>query len=265
MADDAESEIAPQVVREAVASIEAGGSAAAKSMIHAVEAGGDEEKALVLLAECAATSPLVATQLLDAGCVRSLLPHLDPARSSKRSTELVLRVFSALSTQPNTTERMLKDGLLPPLLSLTHTASDAIGMRIAALLHNLADTPANRFRLVHERTLTVLTHMLVNPAGSGSLKEHGLQAAASIAGFPTEELSFPQLLGRLCESKLPGQQREAMACLAIIADKTPEHRARLGQVPDIARGLVCAAGSSDAKCSSEAHELLDLFGVRQNS
>jgi len=101
--------------------------------------------------------------------------------------------------------------------------------------------------------------MIMEPSGSGALKEHCLQAAASIAGHPTEEVSFPQLLGRLCAAKVPGTQREAMACLQVIAEKQPEHCRRLGQVEEIKSGLAAAAASNDAQVVSDARGLLELF------
>ena len=260
MADD-EVEVDAPTLKAAVASIEKGGVATATSMLAAATKDGGDESALLILAEVSASSSAAAALVMDAGCVAALLPLLSPSSSSRSSTELALRLLTAISTQPNVTERMLKEGLLPPLLSLTHTATETIGVRVAILLHNLADTPGSRFRLMHGRTLTVLTHMLLNPAGSGALKEHALQAVASIAGSPTAELSFPQLLGKLCAAKMPGTQLEAMTCLQLIVEKQPEHAKRLGQVEEIARGLAAAAASSDAQCVSEASELRATLGI----
>ncbi|KAL3930728.1 MAG: hypothetical protein SGPRY_001415 [Prymnesium sp.] len=281
-----EGELDPSTLSAALAQLEAGGSVrlarpslahsshhqpltslpsawqqAARQMVHSVLNGDQKEQALLLLAECAASSPAVARNLLDSEVISCLLPLLNPSAHTKRICELTLRALCALSTQPGTTESMLKEGILPPLLSLTRTASESITVRIAVLLHNLADTPSNRLRLMHGRTLTVLTHVLIDPASGGSLKEHCLQAAASIAAFPTEELSFPQLLGKLCESKMPGQQREALACLGLIAEKAPQHCSRLGQVSEIAQGLAFAATSSDSACANEANALRARFDL----
>ena len=69
--------------------------------------------------------------------------------------------------------------------------------------------------------------------------------------------------GRLRGSsgEAPGTQREALACLGLIAEKQPGHCERLGQVDEIAEGLAAAASSSDESCSSEARALLERFGV----
>ena len=254
-------EVDSSTLKAAVTALDKGGVAAATSMLDAATKRGGDESALLVLAEVSASSSAAAAHVMDAGCVTALLPLLSPSSSSRSSTELALRLLCAISTQPNVTERMLKEGLLPPLLSLTHTATESIGVRVAVLLHNLADTPGSRFRLMHGRTLTVLTHMLLNPSGSGALKEHALQAVASLAGSPTAELSFPQLLGNLCAAKMPGTQREAMTCLQLIVEKTPEHAQRLGTIEEIARGLAAAAASSDAQCASDANDLRARLGL----
>ena len=57
--------------------------------------------------------------------------------------------------------------------------------------------------------LPALTRQLLEPAGSGTLKEHCHNAAASLAGVPDTELSFPEIVARCCASRIPGNPAPA--------------------------------------------------------
>ena len=48
-------------------------------------------------------------------------------------------------------------------------------------------------RLLFAGALMAMCHVLLEPDASAGLKEHCVQAVASLAGLPDEELSFPQV------------------------------------------------------------------------
>ena len=97
-------EVDTAAMRAAVATIEANGKDCAKKLLSAAAEKRDKDS-LLLLAESAAASAAVASHLVDDGCVTTLLPHLTPAGTSKQDAELALRLFSAISTHADLSER----------------------------------------------------------------------------------------------------------------------------------------------------------------
>lgn len=100
------------------------------------------------------------------------------------------------------------------------------------------------------------------PAASDALKEHCLQATASLAGLPECELSFPELLGKFLSAKLPGTQRDALAALELVREKQGKAvDARLAACTPLVDGLRGAAGSSDAGVAAGAATIMTAFGL----
>ena len=125
--------------------------------------------------------------------------------------------------------------------------------------HVLADSPATRMRLLFAGTLGVLTRILLEPAATPALKEHCLQAVASLAGVPEAELSFPALLGTFMSSRTPGTQRDALTALQLIRERQPGIEERLFGVAELTAGLSCAASSTDAEVARSAAEALEAL------
>mmetsp|Transcript_38307 Transcript_38307/g.89664 ORF Transcript_38307/g.89664 Transcript_38307/m.89664 type:complete len:321 (-) Transcript_38307:137-1099(-) len=216
---------------------------------------------LVLLADTAAASESAARVLAAAHLGSSLVPMLQPG-APRQSAAAALQLLSGATKHaaPDISKLLLLDDILQPLLSLfALRAEEELAVRVAMLLNSLADSRGSRFRLLHGGALRALTHTIIEPMSSGALKEHCLQAVASIAGRPDDEVSLPQILGLLCADRLPGTQREALASLQIIAEKQPELCARLLQVDEIAHGLASAVESSDTTVSVDAADLLKLL------
>jgi len=151
-------------------------------------------------------------------------------------------------------------GLLEVLLGRLPRAGDALSILMVALLNNLADTPANQMRIVASGALAALAQLVLDPAASGVLKEHALTAAAAMGGMAGDEVNFPQVVGRLCASRLPGTQREAVRAMEILADKAPL-RPQLARIEEIVTGLRAAQGSRDAAAAKGASETLALLGL----
>ena len=93
-----------------------------------------------------------------------------------------------------------------------------------------------------------------------AFKEQLLQAAHSLAGLPDDELSLPDLLGKVLEHKMPGNQAQALASVQIIREKqTKSIDSRLKMCKGLVEGLQAAKGSANEKVAKEAAELLDAF------
>ena len=116
--------------------------------------------------------------------------------------------------------------------------------------------------MLHGGAVRALTRAVVEPASSSSLKEYSVQAVASIAGRPAEEVSLPQLLGDMCGERVPGTQREGLAALQIIAEKQPGAAARLGGVEEVARGVRAAASSADSGVNEAATSLCRVMQLK---
>jgi len=198
-------------------------------------------------------------QLLDALLVQRLGAFLEPL-GSKEVAAIAVRVLTAASLHDSVGATLLRDGVLPLLLGRLGTAADGLAILIVALFHNLADSSANCLRLLAAGTLCAVTRLILEPVSSATLKEHCVTAAASMAGCAAEEVSFPQVVGRLCASRLPGTQREALSSLELIAN-VATYRAQLPQVADVVSGLRAACRSRDATVSSQARTLLQLLGL----
>ena len=104
--------------------------------------------------------------------------------------------------------------------------------------------------------LGVLTRVLLEPVTTPALKEHCLQAVASLACMPEAELSFPAMLGTCLSSKTPGTQRAALNALQLIRERQPGVEGRLAGVDELMAGLASAASSTDAEVSRDAAEAL---------
>ena len=155
------------------------------------------------------------------------------------------------------TGKLVGSAALAPLLArLSISIDGAVGIQCAALLHNLADSPANRMRLLHAGALEVVTRLMVEPSASGSLKEHLLTAAHSLLGASDEALALPDILGRFLAAKLPGTQKSALASVQIIREQRPGVEERLAGCQPLVDGLGTAKGSSDAAVASGAAEIL---------
>ena len=153
------------------------------------------------------------------------------------------------------TSRLPPEGYLPPLLARLPTAPDSLAILLVALLNNLADSDGNRLRLLTAGALSLLTHLVIDPAGSATLKEQCVNAAAAIGGQPDAEVSFPQLVGALCASRIPGTQREAVRSAAIMAARA-ELLPGLARVPGLVDALRAAENSRDAAAAAGAAEVL---------
>ena len=217
-------------------------------------AGRESGEAMALLAEACSTNAVAAKRMLDANVAGALASFLPPT-APKAAASLALRLLSALALHSSLTEPLVRSAALPPLLARLAMEIGDVGVQCAALLHNLADAPANRMRLLHAGALGVLTQVLVDPSGSGALKEHCLQAVASLAGKPECAESFPQLLGTFLAARLPGTQREALSAVQLIRERQPGIESRLAGVEELVAGLGAAAASSDAQVAKDAAEL----------
>lgn len=96
----------------------------------------------------------------------------------------------------------------------------------------------------------------MEPAASDGLKEHCLQATASLAGKPESECSFPELLGSFLAAKMPGTQRDALSALQLVREKQPGLDGRLARVPALVSGLSSAAASTDSQVAAAAKEAM---------
>lgn len=190
---------------------------------------------------------------LDEDLVKRVGAFLTPLSKTDESI-LAVRVLTAASIHDGLTERLLRDGCLPLILERLRTSGESLSIPIAALLHNLADTPANQMRLIAGGAVAALTHIVLDPAAGGTLKEHCLQAVASMAGRAEAEISFPAVCGLLCSSRLPGTQREGLRALALLAERA-DLRGRLSAVDEIQTGLQAARASRDAAVAEQAAEL----------
>lgn len=146
-------------VTAAVREIKKGGVEVARAKLVPASSAEAHLDDLLILAEAAADSATVATHLLDAECVAVLLPYLTPV-APKHAIEATLRLFSAISAHPtgSSCERLLKGGLLPPLLALLPTATDALAVRIAVLICNLAADVRHPPPRSHPRGLPLPCH-----------------------------------------------------------------------------------------------------------
>lgn len=122
--------------------------------------GGDAVKAMALLAEACATSESASRRLLDAGVVGPLAMSISP-EMPKAAASVALRMLSAMALHATLTEQLVRSSALPPLLSRLSVSIDGVGVQCATLVHNLADAPATRMRLLHAGTLRVLTRVIV--------------------------------------------------------------------------------------------------------
>ena len=84
---------------------------------------------------------------------------------------------------------------------------------------------------------------------------------AACAGLADAEPSFPERLGHLAASRVPGTQRDAVAALQLCTERQPGIEPRLRQLQAVRDGLKAAAGSSDAKASEGAAVLLKAMGL----
>ena len=215
----------------------------------------DAQVALALLAEACAASERATSRLLEANIGRALVPLVSPEAPTPTAS-LAVRLLSAMSTHRCGTDAIVKSPVVGPLLVRLSTAAEGVGVQCAVLVHNLADSPATRMRLIFAGALGVLTRVLLEPVTTPALKEHCLQAVASLAGMPEAELSFPALLGTCLSSKTPGTQRAALNALQLIRERQPEVEGRLAGVDELMAGLASAASSTDAEVSRDAAEAL---------
>ncbi len=254
----------PSAIEEARAALDDADSGAGRAALIVAEltdapGRAPAAEAMLLLAEVCAQSVLASGRLLDAGIAGVLCGSIEPEKP-KAMAGSALRLLSALSTHDSLTERLLRTGrLVEHLVTLLPVAGDEVAAQVANLMHNLADGPANRLRLLHGGVLIALTHVILTPSASAGVKEQCLHAAAACAGLSHTELSFPELLGRMCASKVPGTVRDALTSLEVIVEKQPEVRRRLGETEEVVEGLRVAAGSSDLSVASGAAALLDSF------
>ena len=223
-------------------------------------AGREALEAMAVLSEACATSEAAARRLLDAHVAGALAAFLPPT-APKAAASLAVRLLSAMAMHAPLTEALVRSAMLPPLLARLNASLDgSVGVQCATLLHNLADGPASRMRLMHAGTLLVLTRVLVEPAADGALKEHCLQAAASLCGMPEAELSFPELLGAQLASPMPGTQKGALEALQIIRERQGAAvDARLAGCAKLVDGLANASGAKDAHVAANAQEMLSAL------
>lgn len=262
--------------------------------LSARESSAMTTEAMLLLCDACAASAAASRRMIDGGMLDALVPFVTPAPNSNAAASLAVRMLSAMSTHaagpercpariepaavrpaaaahgpsapsaptapssahPPGRRRLLKSRVVAPLLARLASASDELGVSIAALLHNLADSPGSRLRLLHHGALLRLCHIIMAPEASAGLKEHCLQAAASLAGRPEAEISFPQVLGLLCAARAVGTQRDAVSALQLVLERQPGIEARLAQVAEVTDGLEAAAAATDAGVAAAAAELL---------
>uniref|UniRef100_A0A7S2IDG2 Armadillo repeat-containing protein 8 n=1 Tax=Haptolina brevifila TaxID=156173 RepID=A0A7S2IDG2_9EUKA len=263
--DVTQPQVDPLAVTEAIRALEDDNGPAKAALLvaelHGEAANRDVAEAMLVLSEVCVASQVASTRLLEAHAGRALTEMLLPA-APKTAASLAARMLSAMSTHPNVSEAIIKSGVVPAILARLGVSIDGVGIQCAALCHNLADSPSNRIRLMHAHMLMSLTRVMVEPAASDSLKEHCLTAAASLAGKPDSECSFPELLGTfLCQA--PGTQREALSCLDLIREKQPGVDGRLAQVAVLMQGLAKAATSTDKAVAESATQ--ELAAIRAAS
>jgi len=251
-------------VAEAVAALEDSQRGPAKASLLVAELrsgsvkdamGDDTQEALALLAEACAASEIASTRLLEAQLGCALAPLVGP-EAPKPVASLAVRLLSAISTHRSGTDAIVRSGVISPLLMRLSMASEGVGVQCAVLVHNLADAPATRLRLLHAGALGVLTRILLEPSATAALKEHTLQAVASLAGIPEAELSFPSLLGSFLSARQPGTQRDALNALQLIRERQPGVESRLAGVEELIAGLNAASASSDKQVAQSAGEML---------
>lgn len=221
-------------------------------------AGREALEAMALLSEACATSEAAARRLVDARVAGALAAFLPPT-APKTAASLAVRMLSAIALHASLTEALVRSAALPALLARLGAEIGDVGIQCAALLHNLADAPATRMRLLHAGALEVVTRVLVEPAASDGLKEHLLTAMHSLAGVTEEGIAVPELLGRFLRAKLPGTQRSALSALQIVRERQPGVEARLKGVNSLMEALVEAAASADATVASGAAEMLAVL------
>lgn len=221
------------------------------------------EKLEVVLADANAAKAALAPEMSLVALMCVLMLSDEP-----KLPALALRVLTAVSMHGGgcTTLLLQADGLrngtglLDVLLGRLPRCGDELSILIVALINNLADTPANQLRIVASGALGALTHVILNPAASGVLKEHVLTAAAAMGAMAEEEISFPQVVGRLCASRVPGTQRQAVHAMEILADR-PQLRPQLAALSDIVSGLRSACGSRDSVAAQGAKDTLGILGI----
>ena len=188
--------------------------AAAARLLDSAEAAAEPASLLEQLEASCASRP-AAEHLVAAGLVARLSRRLAPG-SDRALAALSVRILTAVSLHDGLTAEMLKSAeLVPAVLAALTTATDTLAIPLVDLLHNLADSDANRMRLTAGGCLPALTRQLLEPTGSATLKEHSHNAAASLAGVPDTELSFPEIIARCCASRIPGIQREGVRAMAL--------------------------------------------------
>lgn len=260
------SEVDPAAVSEAVTALEDAEVGPTRAALLVAELNGEggvaAAEAMVLLSEVCASSAVAASRLIDANACVALAALLPPA-APKVSASLAVRMLSAMALHATLTERLVRSTIVAPLLARIGASIDGVGVQCAALLHNLADSPSNRMRLLHAGCLTVIVAVMVEPSASGGLKEHLLQAAASLAGQPEAEASLPDLLGAFLVAKVPGTQRSALSSVQIIRERQPGIEGRLAGCEPLMQGLARAAKSADAQVASEAAAHLEALKAAQ--
>ena len=255
----------PAAVKETVTALEDPDNGPTRAALLVAELAGASDpnavaEAMVLLAEVCATSELAGSRLLEAKAAQTLALFIPPA-APKAGCSLAVRLLSAMALHAKLTAKIVSSAVLPPLLARIGTSIDGVGVQCATLLHNLADSPANRMRLLHGGALEVVTRIMVEPAASGGLKEHCLTAVHSLAGVTDEGLALPDIIGRLLGAKVPGTQKSALTALCIIREKSPGVEPRLAACEPLVNGLKTAAGSSDAALAGGAAEQLKALGI----
>ena len=280
--DGTGSNVDPEAVRTAIAALEDPDSGPTRAALLVAELTGASDpnvaaEAMALLSEVCAGSELASSRLVEAKGANALALFVSPS-APKTACSLAVRMLSAMALHKSVTGKLVGSAALAPLLArlsisidgavgiqcaaLLHNLADSIrtaseqAVLGAALLHNLADSPANRMRLLHAGALEVVTRLMVEPSASGSLKEHLLTAAHSLAGASDEGLALPDILGRFLAAKLPGTQKSALASVQIIREQRPGVEERLAGCQPLVDGLGTAKGSSDAAVASGAAEIL---------
>jgi hypothetical protein len=259
--DGTGSNVDPEAVRTAIAALEDPDSGPTRAALLVAELTGASDpnvaaEAMALLSEVCAGSELASSRLVEAKGANALALFVSPS-APKTACSLAVRMLSAMALHKSVTGKLVGSAALAPLLArLSISIDGAVGIQCAALLHNLADSPANRMRLLHAGALEVVTRLMVEPSASGSLKEHLLTAAHSLLGASDEALALPDILGRFLAAKLPGTQKSALASVQIIREQRPGVEERLAGCQPLVDGLGTAKGSSDAAVASGAAEIL---------
>lgn len=154
---------------------------AAERLLQAAEAAAEPAPLLEQL-EASCSSGPAAERLVAAGLVPRLARRIQPG-SDRQLAALAVRVLTAASLHDGLTGQMLKASeLVPALLAALAAAAETLAIPLVDLVHNLADSDANRLRLTAGGCLPALTRQMLEPAGSATIKEHTLNAVASLAG-----------------------------------------------------------------------------------